>query len=88
MVTCLFFCKKIDSINSVQSDTNTTADHRTVDGITLEGENVPNTRDYHGPSFPPKPAEKLPQNIECLTMSSSELDKKLQEILEEKALDW
>jgi len=73
----------------MQSDTTTTTvDHRTGDGITLEGENVPITRDYHGPSFPPKSAEGLSQNPECLTMSSSELDKKLQEILEKKALDW
>jgi len=54
----------------------------------LEGEHVAIARDYHGPSFPPKPAERLLQPVECLTMSSNELDKKLQNILEEKALDW
>ncbi|XP_065920993.1 serine-rich adhesin for platelets-like isoform X2 [Dysidea avara] len=77
-----------DFHNSFQQSDTTTVDHRTGDGITLEGENVPVTRDYHGPSFPPKPAERLSPNVECFTMSSSELDKKLQEILEEKALDW
>lgn len=46
--------------------------------------------DYQGPSFPPKPpAERFSTyNVETLSMSASELDKKLKENLEQKAMEW
>ena len=46
--------------------------------------------DYQGPSFPPKPTERLPAayNVEPLTMTADELDKKLKENLEQKAMEW
>ena len=59
------------------------------DAITVEGEVVPSKEDYQGPSFPPKPAERLsPYNAEPLTMSATELDKKLKQNLEQKAMEW
>ena len=46
--------------------------------------------DYQGPSFPPKPTQRLPAayNVEPLTMTADELDKKLKENLEQKAMEW
>ena len=56
----------------------------------MQVEEAKSTVDYQGPSFPPKPAERLPAayNIEPLTMSASELDKRLKENLEQKAMEW
>jgi len=54
------------------------------DAITVEGEEVHGTADYQGPSFPPKPAH----NVEPPAISASDLDKKLRDNLEQKAVEW
>ena len=57
--------------------------------IIVDGEEVQSAADYQGPSFPPKPTERLfSYNLEPQTMSASELDKKLKENLEQKAMEW
>ena len=58
--------------------------------VIVEGEKLQTAEDnYQGPSFPPKPAERLSTHIaEPLSMSASELDKKLRENLEYKAIQW